>query len=128
MTFTELRTEIMDRLNLSSTDASTRVGRAINRKYRLITSSIGLQLSRRSTAQATATIGVSTLTFTNTEKIINVFNRAVTPYKLLTEVTVDELREEMPFAANDNPTKYAISSHTADTVTILLNRVPQTGF
>lgn len=128
MTFSELQTEILDRLNLSSTAAQTRIGRAINRKYRLITSSIGLQLSRRTTAQQTVTMGVSTVTFTNTEKIINVVNRAVTPYKVLDEVTLDELEAEMPFAANDGPLKYAIHSHTADTVTILINRIPQTAF
>jgi hypothetical protein len=128
MTFTELRTEILDRLNLSSSDAQTRVGRAINRTYRKVTSSIGLQLSRRATIQQAVSIGVSTVAFTNTEKLINVVNRAVSPYKVLDEVTVEELEKQMPFPASDSPTKYAPFSHTSDTVTILFNRIPQTGF
>lgn len=128
MTFTQLVTDIMDRLNLSSSDAEARIGRAVNRKYRLVTSAIGLQLSRRATIQTNVTMGVSTVTFSNTEKIINVVNRAVSPYKMLDEFTIDELEAEMPFSAGDSPSKYAIHSHTSDTVTILINRVPQTAF
>lgn len=126
MTFNEIRTEILDRLNLSSSDASTRVGRAINRKYRLVTSSIGLELSRRSTVQANVTMGVSTLIWTNTEKVVNVYDRSVSPYKRLDEVSLDELEQDLPFTAGANPTCYAIQAHSADTVTILFNRVPQT--
>lgn len=128
MTFDQIVTDIKDRLNLSSTEATTRIGRACNRKYRIITSAIGMQLSRRATVQKTVTIGVSTVTFTNCEKIINVVNRAVSPYRTLDEVTLDELQEDMPFTNGAGPTKYAIQSHTADTVTILINRVPQTAY
>lgn len=128
MTFTELRTEIMDRLNLTSSAASTRVGRAINRVYRKVTSSIGLELSRRVTIQQAVSIGVSTVTFTNTEKVINVYNRSVSPYKLLDLVTIDELEGLQPFVAGGNPTKYALSSQTSDTVTVLINCIPQTAF
>lgn len=126
MTFTEIQTEILDRLNLTSTTATTRVGRAINRKYRLVTSAIGLEISRRATVQATCTIGVSTLEFTNVEKIINVFNRAVTPYLRLTPLTIDELRDLQPYPGNNKPTNYAVIAHTDDSVTIEINRIPQT--
>jgi hypothetical protein len=34
----------------------------------------------------------------------------------------------MPYTAGDSPTRYAIHSHTADTVTIEINCVPQTAF
>lgn len=128
MDFTSLKTEIKDRLNLSSTEADTRIGRAINRTYRKVTSAIGLQLSRRATVQKAVTIGVSNVIFPNTEKIINIVNRNVSPYKVLTEVTVEELRDKQPYATNDSPTRYAIVAHTADTITIEINRIPQTGF
>lgn len=128
MTFSELRTEILDRLNLSSVEAQDRVGRAINRKYRLVTSAIGMQVSRRATVSETVTMGVSTLIFSNTEKVINVVDRSTTPYKELTEVTLDELRRSQPYAAGTSPTMYAIHSHTADTVTIEFNRNPQTEY
>lgn len=116
----------MDRLNLSSTDADTRVGRAINRAYRKITTAIGMQLSRRSTVQQAVTIGVATVTFTNVEKIITLENRTTTPYRRLELVTLEELRQDMPYLANNVPTKYAIHSNTSDSVTIEINRLPQT--
>lgn len=128
MTFNELRTEVMDRLNLSSTDASTRIGRAINRKYRLVTSSIGMQLSRRTTISKVVTVSGSSVTFTNTEKVIEVSNRNVSPYKTLTELTLEELREQQPYTDSDSPTQYAIKSHAADSVTIELNRIPETAY
>ncbi|HVI41673.1 MAG TPA: hypothetical protein VM577_13555, partial [Anaerovoracaceae bacterium] len=73
-------------------------------------------------------MGVSEVIWSNVEKIINVYNRSVTPYRRLEEVTLDELRMVQPFTATDSPTKYAISANTADTVTITLNCIPQTAF
>ncbi len=128
MTFTELREDIMDRLNLSSTDASTRIGRAINRTYRKVTTTIGLQLSRRGTISQDVTVAVSAVTFTNTEKVIDVWNRATTPYKRLTLVTIEELRNQMPYTSSDSPTCYAIRAHSSDTVTIEINCIPLTDF
>ena len=128
MTFSQIQTEVLDRLNLSSSTAQTRIGRAINRKYRLVTTAIGMELSRRATVQMTVTMGVSEVIWSNVEKIINVYNRSVTPYRRLEEVTLDELRMVQPFTATDSPTKYAISANTADTVTITLNCIPQTAF
>lgn len=129
MTFTEIQTDIADRLNLTSTEDLARVGRAINRKYKEITASLGIKhTSRRTTVSASMTISVSTLQFTGAEKIVNVFNRNVSPYKQLDEVTVDELEALMPFDASDTPTLYAIKQMAGDTVTILVNCVPQTAF
>lgn len=128
MTFTELVTEIKDRLNLSSTESTTRIGRAINRKYRLVTSSIGLQLSRRTTVQQAVSIGVSTVTFSGVEKVISVMNRTTTPYRVLKEVTIDELREIQPYTTSDTPDRYAVHNQTADTIVIEINRIPQTAF
>lgn len=128
MTFTELRTEIMDRLNLTSTTAQTRVERAINRIYRRVTTSIGLELSRRTVIQQAVSIGVSSVVFTNTEKVVNVYNRNVSPYRGLELVTIDELEALQPFVAGDSPRKYALQSQTSDTVTVLIDCIPQTAF
>lgn len=129
MTYTEISTEILELLNLTSTTDTARIGRAINRKYREITSSLGIKhTSRRTTVQATFSIGISTLAFTSAEKIVNVFNRNVTPYKQLDEVTVDELEAMMPFNASDTPTLYAVKQIASDSVTILVNCIPQTAF
>lgn len=94
MTFTEIQTEICDRLNLTDSDDIARVGRAINRKYKTITSSLGIKgTSRRATVSAIASIGGSELTFTGIEKIINVIDRT-DGNRRLDEVTVEELLEQ----------------------------------
>lgn len=128
MTFTELRAEIMDRLNLSSPEASTRIGRAINRKYRRITTSIGLQLSRRTTVQQLVTISSAFITLSNVEKVISVTNKNTTPYRQLTEVTIEELRAGEPYSLGDTPTMYSINSIGSDFVVIEINRIPQTAY
>lgn len=118
----------MDRLNLSSSAAETRVGRAVNRTYRKVTTAIGMQMSRRGTVSQAVTMGVSTVVFSNVEKIIDVWDRSVSPYAKLTQVTLDEIRESMPYQANDHPCQWAAHSHTSDSVTIEFDRVPQTAF
>ena len=128
MTFTEIVDEIADRLDLTATDDTTRIGRLVNQCYRKVTTAIGLQLSRRTNVNTTASISSSNITFSSCERIINVYNRAVTPYKLIEPVTIDELRREQPYTASDNVTKWAVTSQTADTVVIEMNVIAQTAF
>lgn len=129
MTHTEIVSDICDRLGFTSSTDTTRVGRAVNRFHREVTTSLGIKhTSRRTTVSATCTMGVSTLQFTSAEKVVAVYNRNVTPYAQLEEVTVDELRREMPYTAGDTPTRYAILTMASDSVTVELNCVPQTAF
>lgn len=127
MTFAEIVAQVQSRLNLTSTESTTRIGVTVNDRYKRITSAIGINLSRRTTVQANVTIGVSTLTFLLCEKIINVVDRSATPYRVLTECTVEQLRQEQP-ASNATARKYAIIGVDAHAVTILLDCVPQTAF
>src|SRR5688572_17183851 len=70
MTFLELVNEVTDRLNLTSDQAISRVGREINARYRRVTSSIGLGASRRVYDVAVQTVTDDKyLTFTGIEKI-----------------------------------------------------------
>ena len=128
MTFTEIVDEIADRLDLTASDDTTRIGRLVNQCYRKVTTSIGLQLSRRTNTNTTASISSSNITFSSCEKILNLYDRTVSPYKLLKEVTIDELREDQPYSASDNLTKWAVSSQTADTVVIEIDVIAQTAF
>ncbi len=129
MTIDDIETDICDRLGLTSPADKARVNRTINRKHREITSALGIrQSARRTTTTALATIGLGTVTFTSAEKVIAVYNRNVTPYTPLQEVTLDELRDEMPFTSSDRPTRWAMQSATATTVTILLDTLAATGF
>lgn len=127
MTFDEIVQGVTERTNLTSSEAITRVGRRVNDRYRRVTASLGIVLSRRTTIQQDTTPGVNTLVFTNCEKIINVVDRSATPYRILKEVTMEELRARQP-GSSTIVSNYAIYSVTADTVTIMLDITPSAAF
>jgi hypothetical protein len=128
MTFTEIQTEILDRLNITSSTSTTRIGRLINQVYRAVTTSVGLSLSRQVSTSALTSIGSSQVTFTDVVKIDRVWftdsDGVVVP---LREVMLDELRG-ITVASGDNPTRYAIWKVTADTITIQLDTTAETAF
>lgn len=126
MTFTDIQTDLMDRLNLTSPDAQTRVGRAINRKYKEVTSSIGLEVARRTEVQADATLGVRELTFSSIEKVIAIIDKSSGSNRVLKEVTKQELNNKA--AHTELPREYAIERMGASSVTIYLDCIPQTAF
>lgn len=128
MQFSDIVSSVKDRLNLTSTEADTRIGKAVNRVYRRVTTAVGMERSRKTLAQTFVSIGSSTVTFTSAERVSNVVNRNVSPYKVLDEVTTDELRADQPFSSSDNPTKWAVFSHTASSITIIINVIPVTAF
>ncbi len=81
----------------------------------------GFSTIERQVVTAHTTIGLQTLTF-NCEKIIDVFNPALTPFMVLNELTFEELRNE---PNNTDPAQnYAIQTMGASTVTIFLDTVP----
>lgn len=125
MTFTELRTAVCDYCNLTSPEALTRVGNAINRHYRRVTSSLGLDAARFITRSASTTNGVRTVVFAEIEKIDRLLDTtAATSIRLLQEVSVHKLRSSQPGAGQ--PVEWAFQNSDADSVTILLDTVPQT--
>ena len=125
MTFTEIQTEIADRLNLTSTAALTRIGRSINERYKELASSIGIKTIERTTATANTVVGNRSLAFT-CEKIMSVYNTAFTPPMVLDEFTFDELRNQVQ--GTDPPQAYAIQLMGASTVTVFLSSTPATIF
>lgn len=127
MTFTDIVNEVQSRLNLTSTTSATRIGIELNDRYRRITSMFALKTTRRGTVQNNATLGQTTLTFSNVEKLYNVVDRSGTPYRILKEITVEELRTVQP-SSNSFAQFYAIVGQTANTITIEMDCVPQTNF
>jgi hypothetical protein len=124
MTFTEIKTEIAARLNLTSTEALDRIGREINARYqRIITTAIGLVTSRRTQVQADVTLGVQTLTFTGIEKVISVIDKTSGSDRILDHVSVDELKQGSIGTAA--PNKFAIYRMNAGSVEILMDTIPQ---
>jgi hypothetical protein len=117
MTFTDLVTEIMSRLNYTSSDATARVGRAINDRYKRVTTSIGLDVTRRVVVGAVTVIGTPLVTVANVEKILNIQFRN----KPLELVTIDILRSIQPSSPQS---AYAVFRSNANSVQIELSWTP----
>jgi hypothetical protein len=126
MTFTEIQSEVAERLNLTSATALARIGRSINQRYRRLSSSIGLQTTARGIVTASTVIGNRSLTFGPTpspvEKLYAVYDASVSPPRVLSEASFDELRNAV--VGTDPAHTYAIQVVGASSVTITLNTVP----
>lgn len=128
MTFTEIRTEIMDRLGYTSTTAQTRVGRLINKVYRAITTSIGIRRARYTNTSMAVTVGNSEVTFSGAEKLLYVWTQTSSGVPtVLTEVPIERLRESVA-STSDTPKTFGIKSQTSNAVTIRLDSVPETAY
>lgn len=126
MTFTELVATVASRLNLTSTDALARIGVNINYRYKRVTSSIGLQPTRRATV-AVASTGANPAISFSLEKIELVYCTASNRRLVLDEVTYDEWRNRRVLSARaGDPEVYAIQSMDGDSITIVVDPVPAT--
>ena len=128
MDFTSIRTEIADRLGITSTASLTRLGRLINIVYREIGTSIGLQWSRHTAASVTTVVGTAEQTFTGVEKIERVWyeDSNANPH-ILKEVTLGELRNEAS-ASSNKPAFYAVIQVTSNTVKVRLDKKPSSAY
>jgi len=127
MTFDEIVDDILDRLNLTSDSARTRIEREVNRYYRRVRTSIGLpELSREKGVSATTVVGSANVTFSAVQKVLHVYDDSSGRVRSLTEKTFAEMREVTP--AEGTPTEWSHESSDDSTVTILLNTlIPATG-
>lgn len=113
---------IADELNLSSPETKARIERALNVRYKQVTSAIGMVGSRREELSKLATTGNQYLTFTGAEKLDAVFRKVGTKNVLLDQITDDDMLEAT--LQTSLPTKYSIYSFTPTTVTIRMNCIP----
>lgn len=128
MTFAELVTEIQDRLNYTSSASSTRVGRLVNKVYRQIGTSIGLSTARQTNTTKVVTIGNPEVTFSGTEKILQVWTLDSDAHPtILDEVMYAQLREVVA-TSSDAPKKWALHTTASNTVTIRLDASPETAY
>ncbi len=123
MNFTEIQNKVLDRLNLTSAQATARVADSINERYRWLASSVGFNTIERQEIIANTVIGNRSLVF-SCEKILSVFNPAFTPNFVLGELSFDEMRNSFP--GTDPSQTYAIQLMGASTVTIFLESIPAT--
>jgi hypothetical protein len=126
LTFQEIATDILDTLNLTSDEAATRVLRTLHRKYKEVTSAIGLIPSRRTRVSQAATIGNRDITFASIEKIDSVFRIVGTKVYRLDEITNEEMLEKS--LVSEPATKFCIRSMTGTSVTVRVNVTPTTTF
>lgn len=130
MTYQEILDRAAERLGIpaSSTAALARIGRLINDVYRDVSTSLGIDLSRRVVSSvATTTPGIQTVTFTSMEKIERLLDDSSGTLRVIPEVTFDQIRNINP-GASDSVRRWAVESWTADTVTVRLDVLPQTEF
>lgn len=126
MIFDEIVAEVCELLNLTSDEAKSRVSRRINTRYRRVTSSIGMETSRRQTVPQIVTIGNRSVTFTSVEKLLGVIRKEGTKDMPLDQVTKDDMYL-LPIK-NDPPHNFAVTAMTTDTVTVYLDAIPATAY
>lgn len=127
MTFTELVGVVTDYCNLTSSEATTRIGKAVNRHYRRVTSQLGLDAARFVTRSMSMSIGVRTVTFTEIEKIDRILDTTdSTAIRLLQEVSVHDLRSSQP--GTGQATQWAYQNADADSVVVLTDTLPQVAY
>jgi hypothetical protein len=129
MTFTTIVSRVMDRLNLTSSDAQTRIGIVVNDVYRKVTSSIGINASRRQETTVTpsnpGTLPDVTIGFEGVYRVQLVVSGS-DPI-LLEELTYDDLTEKA-VAAGQSPRFWAVKNVTSESTIITLDAYPTTSF
>lgn len=120
MTLLELKTEAANRLNLSSTDALARLASYINQRYRRLTSSLGLNTSRRATKSVNTVSGTDSITFA-LAKVEIVYTTVSGKRRVLDEITYEEYRKKATESPKDgDATEYAVKSFTPSTTVLAL--------
>jgi len=121
MTFLELVNEVTDRLNLTSDQAISRIGREINARYKRVPSSIGLDTSRKIfDIPVDSVTDDRYLTFIGIEKVhavkdITVANKPV----VLIERMINEMYD-LPLTGGQ-PRNYAVTNMGNQSVTIYVD-------
>jgi hypothetical protein len=123
VTYDAIVAEVMARCNLTSSDATTRVGQAVNRHYRRITSLLGMEVVRFTGVNVAMTVAQATVTVPAVEKIDRVFLVQASETQLLPEVSLHTIRT-MP-RGTGAPTAWAMSDVAAGSVTIQTDTLAQ---
>jgi hypothetical protein len=124
VTFKNLQDRVMDRYNLTSSDARTRIKNHLNERYRALVTSVSLGRVRRTPGIALNTVnGTATYTPTNVVKVIQIAYPAGN--KVLDERTEDFIRESDPdLSQTGAPDCYVQQKFTATGVTVRIYPTP----
>lgn len=130
MTFTEIVNDVMNRLNLTSQDARTRIGIRVNDRYRRVCSSIGL-LSSRQVARTVTLIPASIpslpdYTVVDMQKVnrIIIVDPNGTKVRTLEQVTYDDVTKYT--SSQRLPQYWAVKRMGATSTIITFDATPAT--
>lgn len=130
MTFDQIVQKVKDKLNLTSTDATDRIGERVNELYRAVTSSIGLETSRRVETSVTydsdVDVTLPLITVTGMEKILTVrLETTGNVPKTLEERTYDDIKglQTVP-PHNQDPQAWAVFREDYNSVEIIIDAFP----
>jgi hypothetical protein len=130
VTFDEIVDKVKKKLNLTSTDATDRIGERVNELYRTVTSSIGLETSRRVETSVSYDSDVDTdlpyIEVTGMEKILTVrLETAGNIPKTLEERNYDDIKglQTVP-PHNQDPQAWAVFREDYNSVTIIIDAFP----
>lgn len=123
MTFDQIVDRVLDRLNLTSVEATTRVGENLNDRYRQVTSSIGLEPVRIGTSDITVNLtnypDLPELEITTFDKLTKIMLVDGTALRTLKELTYDELTNTP--TVTQTPNNWAVKEMGAHSVTIVVD-------
>lgn len=128
MTFLEIQDAVMNRLNLTSTDARTRIKTEINLRYREVQSSINMAATRRGTRTFTTTSGSSLTTQSGIAKVLNVFDPTYLK-NVLMEWSLNQIRQQdPPVQVVGTSTNYAVENMVNNLITLRLYPQPTVSY
>lgn len=87
MTFDEIVSRVCDRLNLTSSDATTRVGKSVNERYQAVITDVGLSTSVNVLANGNLVAGSRFVTFNNVMKVFSVSDFSAQAITSITRVS-----------------------------------------
>jgi hypothetical protein len=124
VTLNELATDVKSRLNLTSSEADTRIRANLNAAYRKVTSGLGLQTARRATDTQATVADTPQVTF-DLEKIERVYVIDGGRQRVLDELIYDLVKEaNVSLQTTGLPLCYAVENMGAASVTIILDPIP----
>jgi hypothetical protein len=110
----------MNRLNLTSTDARTRIKVEINLRYREVQSGVNLSSTRRGLTTFTTASGVSTTTQSGIAKVLSVFDSTYL-MRPLREISLNTIRSlDAPSLVQGIPYEFVVQNDTHDLITLRL--------
>lgn len=128
MTFKQMQDLVMTRLNLTSTDARTRIKTELNLRYREVQSGVNLSATRRGVATFTTTSGSSTTTQSGIAKVFSVWD-PVYLMRPLREVSLNTLRAlDAPEIVVGTAEEYVIDNFVNNEITLRLFPQPTVAY